>query len=293
VEGARAIGGGGGIYTGSTPSVPGLEVVDKRIPGPEGAPEVLIRIFTPENQEGLMPALLDMHPGGFVLGDIDADHGRMTKWAKELGIVVVGVDYRLAPENPFPAALEDCYAALVWMHDNASELSIDVDRIGVLGQSAGGGLAAALALLSRDRGGPNICFQYLDAPELDDRLQTASMQQFVDTPLWNSPNAVWSWKYYLGEDILLGSEDVSSYAAPARATDLSGLPPAYILVYEFDPLRDEDILYALSLLDAGADAELHVYPGTFHTSSLFAGASVSQRQNQDLLDALRRGLRIE
>jgi acetyl esterase len=154
--------------------------------------------------------------------------------------VVVSVEYRLAPEDPFPAGLEDCYAALVWLHESAAELGVDGDRIAVVGRSAGGGLAAALALVTRDRHGPALCFQCLAIPELDDRLDTPSMQAFVDTPLWNRPLAEASWRHYLGDD----RSDVSPYAAPARATDLSGLPPAYVSTMEFDPLRDEGIAYA-------------------------------------------------
>src|SRR5207247_8429091 len=136
---------------------------------------------------------------------------------------VVSVDYRLAPEDPFPAGLEDCYAALRWIHDRAEDLGVDRERIGVIGGSAGGGLAAGLALLARDRGGPSLCFQFLGIPELDDRLDTPSMRAFVDTPLWNRPNAELSWPYYLGES----TGDVSPYAAPARAPDLRGLPQPY------------------------------------------------------------------
>jgi acetyl esterase/lipase len=143
----------------------------------------------------------------------------------------------------------------------------------VYGQSAGGGLAAALSLLARDRGGPSLCFQYLGIPELDDRLETPSMQQFVDTPMWNRPNAVLSWRYYLGHD---ADGEVSPYAAPARAADLSGLPPAYVSTMEFDPLRDEGILYALGLLQAGVTVDLHQYPGTFHGSAMVPTAAVSR-----------------
>ena len=167
-------------------------------------------------------------------------------------------------------------------------MGIDRARIGVIGGSAGGGLAAGLALLARDRGGPSLCFQFLAIPELDDRLETPSMRQFTDTPLWNRPSAEYSWRWYLGGQ----DGDVSPYAAPARATDLAGLPPAYVSTMEFDPLRDEGIIYAMRLLEAGVPVELHQYPGTFHGSSLVTTAAVSRRQGTEMIDVLRRGLRV-
>jgi acetyl esterase/lipase len=203
--------------------------------------------------------------------------------------VVVAVDYRLAPEHPFPAPLEDSYAGLVWTAKNADALGIDPDRIAIHGISAGGGLCAGLALLARDRGEPAIAFQYLGVPEVDDRLDTPSMRAFADTPIWNLPRAEVSWDAYLGAG-KRGRPDVSPYAAPARATDLAGLPPAYVSVMEFDPLRDEGIAYATALLHAGVSVELHLFPGTFHGSSLVEDAAVSRREYDETLLALRRGL---
>lgn len=272
--------------------VSALEIVDRMIPGPEGAPHVPIRIYTPKGRNGLIPGLLSIHGGAFILGDIDTDHILSATLATQLDIAIISVDYRLAPESHFPAPLEDCYAALVWMQSNASEFGIDIDRIGVFGVSAGGNLAAGLALLARDRGGPNLCFQFLGLPALDDRLGTTSMRTFVDTPMVNRSDMEMAWKYYLGEGIKHGSKDISPYATPARATDLSGLPSTYIAVMEFDPLRDEGIIYALRLLEAGVQVELHAFPGTFHGSSLVTTAKVSQRQEAEMIDVLHRGLRI-
>ena len=198
---------------------------------------------------------------------------------------MVSVDYRLAPENPYPAGIEDCYAALAWTAANAAELGIDRARLGIGGASAGGGLSAGLALLARDRGGPAICFQYLGIAELDDRLETPSMTKFVDSPVWNRPGAVVSWDSYLG------GRPADQYAAPARAEDLSGLPPAYVDVCEFDPLRDEDLIYAHRLIQAGVPTEVHHYPGTFHGSGMVETAAVSRRMAAEMLDALRRGLK--
>jgi acetyl esterase len=267
-----------------------VEVEDRTVPGPEGAPDVPVRIYRPAAPSPEpRPAFLDIHGGGFVSGSIEMEHAACVAMARELGAVVVTVEYRLAPEDPFPAGLEDCYAALVWLHKNTSELGVDPERIGIGGQSAGGGLSAGLALLARDRGGPAICFQFLGIPELDHRLETASMRAFVDTPIWHRPNAVLSWQHYLGAD----PQDVSPYASPSIAEDLTGLPSAYVSTMEFDPLRDEGIAYALRLLEAGVTVELHSYPGTFHGSGLVTSAAVSRRAYAEQLDAIRRGLGIE
>lgn len=265
----------------------GLVVTDHLVRH-EAGPDVPVRVYRPEPDGPPRAALLYIHGGGFVLGSISTEEPAAIELARQLGIVVASVEYRLAPENPYPAALEDCAAALAWLHGNAADLGVDPDRIGVYGQSAGGGLAAALALFVRDHGGPRLCFQFLGIPELDDRLGTVSMQRFVDTPLWNRPNAVLSWRYYLGDH----PEPVPPYAAPARAGDLAGLPPAYVSAMEYDPLRDEAIDYATRLLQAGVPVELHVFPGQFHGSALFPTAT-GERARAEALAALRRGLRIE
>jgi acetyl esterase len=226
-----------------------------------------------------------------MLGSVDIFEPLNVRLARELGVVVVSVDYRLAPEHPYPAPLEDCYAGLVWMAKNADALGVDPDRIAIHGESAGGGLCAGLALLARDRGGPPIAFQYLCMPELDDRLDTPSMRAFTDTPIWNRPNAVVSWDSYLGPG-KRGGPDVPVYAAPARATDLSDLPPAYVSVMEFDPLRDEGIAYAQGLMHAGVSVELHAFPGTFHGSSMVEQAAVSRREVEESLVVLRRALKL-
>lgn len=271
----------------------GVAVTDRAIPGPEGAPQVPVRIYTPEGIAQAGPGLLYIHGGGFVIGDLESEHGMCITLCRDLGIVVVSVDYRLAPETPYPGALEDCYSTLQWIGDNAGELHIDATRLGIFGQSAGGGLSAATVLLSRDRQGPQLCFQYLGIPELDDRLETPSMQGFVDTPMWNRPNAELSWDFYLGDSYQRGAQDLPYHAAPARCTDLSGLPPAYISTMEFDPLRDEGVLYALKLMQAGVATELHSFPGTFHGSSLFTTAQVSQRESAEMMAVLRRGLQLD
>ena len=237
-----------------------------------------------------MPGIVFIHGGGFIIGSVEAEHIGAVLVAADAGAVVVSVDYRLAPEHPYPAALHDCYAALSWLHAEAGALGVDRDRVAVMGASAGGGLSAAVALLARDLGGPALCFQMLQIPELDDRLETPSMQKFVDSPLWNRPLAVQSWKAYLGE--LHGSPDVPAHAAPSRADDLSGLPPAYISTAEHDPLRDEGIAYALGLLHAGVSVELHQFPGTFHGSALVTTAAVSKRAQREAALVVRRALGV-
>ncbi|MBL7486582.1 alpha/beta hydrolase, partial [Frankia sp. AgW1.1] len=232
------------------PDLAGVDVLDLRVPGPPGSPKVPVRVYRPAGLTGMTAGLLNIHGGGFMIGSIAVDDAACLDLVRGLGVVIVSVEYRLAPEHPFPAGLEDCYAVLEWIAKAAGDLGIDPTRLAAHGVSAGGGLAAALALLTRDRGGPPLCFQFLGYPEVDDRLETGSTRRFVDTPLWNRPNAVISWNAYLGEGVP-GTPDVSPYAAPARATDLTGLPPAYVSVMEFDPLRDEGIAYAQALLAAG------------------------------------------
>jgi acetyl esterase len=270
----------------------GLDIDDRVVPGAAGDPDVTVRVYSPKARAAdAVPAVLYIHGGGFFLGSIDTEHGGSARLAQDLGVVVVSVDYRLAPEHPFPAPLEDCYAALVWLHEQADALGVDPTCIAINGGSAGGGLAAGLALLARDRGGPAICFQYLGIPELDDRLETPSMQQFHDTPMWSRPSAVKSWEWYLGD--AYGTDHVSPYAAPARATDVAGLPPAYISTMEFDPLRDEGIHYALKLMEAGVQVELHSFPGTFHGSAMVQHAAVTKREGVERYVVFRRALGLD
>lgn len=271
----------------------GLNIRDISIPTFGDGPEFILRIYSPKNIQKPRAGLLQIHGGGFVIGSLETEHPSAVRNALKLGAVVVSVDYRLAPENPYPAGLHDCYAALKWMHDNAEELKIDPARIAVMGTSAGGGLAAGLNLMVRDRkragfDEPNICFQCLIIPELDDRLQTPSMQKFIDTPIWNLAKAKQSWSYYLGE-LERGGDHVPNTAAPAREEDLSDLPPTYINTMEFDPLRDEGVLYGLKLMQAGVQVELHAYPGTFHGSTMFK-AEVSKRQIDETTKVLSKAL---
>jgi acetyl esterase/lipase len=265
--------------------VPGqerLRIEDRVVTG-HGEVPVRVRVYTPRELEGLLPGIVFMHGGGYVIGSVDSHHDMAVLAALTAEAVVVSVDYRLAPEHPYPAALEDCYSALNWLRADADSLGVDPARIVVSGISAGGGLAAGLALMARDRGGPAVLAQCLAQPSLDDRPRTRSRQTYVDTPVWSADSNRLSWQSYLG-----GASGVSPYAAPARAVELAGLPPAYLAVCELDALRDEGIGYATRLLAAGVPVELHVYPGTFHGSQRILKAGVSRRMQSEWNESLRR-----
>jgi len=216
------------------------------------------------------------------------EDGRLNRWCENFGCVVVSVEYRLAPEDPYPGPLEDCYTALLWTAHHVEELGIDPARLMVAGASAGGGLAAGLALLARDRGEVPISFQLLIYPMIDDRNVTVSSH--LDAVVWSRAANQLGWRAYLG--VRHGTDDVPPYAAPARATDLAGLPPAFIGVGSLDVFRDEDVAYALDLLRAGVETELHVYPGAPHGFEMMAAATaVGRRAQRDIDDALARALR--
>jgi len=250
---------------------PEVDVVDRICPS-NGA-SVPVRLYVPRDLIRPAAAVIYFHGGAFLLGDLEIEHPRCLEMAKETKAVVIAVDYRLAPEHPFPAAITDCYAVYLWAMAEADELGIDVSRIAVGGASAGGALAAAVALMSRDRGERVPAFQLLLYPVTDDRMITPSMVRFVDIQGWNRRNSERMWAHYLGERI---GGDVSPYAAPARARDLRGLPPAYVMTVDYDALRDEGIHYAQSLIEAGVSVELHHYPETFHGFDTVAASEVAR-----------------
>lgn len=269
--------------------IEGVSSVDKKIPGVAGNPDVFVRIYQPTDRPAVLPALLWIHGGGYVLGSVERDD-LLTKHLAKIGqCVVASVEYRLAPEHPFPAPVEDCYAALKWLAAHSSELGVNKSRIAIGGASAGGGLAAGLALLTRDRAEVEVAFQLLIYPMIDDRNITSASETIPDTFVWTRENNLMGWRAYLGREP--GGADVSPYAAAARATDLRGLPPAYIPVGDLDLFLDENITYAQRLLAAGVPTELHVYPGAFHGFNGFVpGAAVSRRFNADRDHALKRML---
>lgn len=265
------------------------------IPGPQqGAADIPAQIYAPADLSAALPGLLYLHGGAYVLGGLAMIDSGARMLADRAGVVVVTLDYRLAPEHPYPAGLEDSYAALEWAADKGSEYGLDPTRLGVLGESAGGGLAAALAMLARDRQGPGLIAQFLDAPTVDDRLETPSMTTLSDTPTWQSVNSPYSWGYYLRGTARPGSADVPLYAAPARATvaELTGLPPAFITAYQIDPTRDEGLDYARLLIQAGVPTEVHHYSGAFHVAHVIPGTAIAARMIADRIDAVRRMLHV-
>jgi acetyl esterase/lipase len=252
-----------------------------------GDPPVVVRVHRAKDAAGSLPAIVTIHGGGYVIGSYDMDSPLLDRWCPGLGVVGVSVEYRLAPETPYPGPLDDCYAALRWTHENAAQLGIDKDRIGVYGLSAGGGLAAALALLARDRDEVPLAFVLLDCPMLDDRRQTPSIRS-KGLYVWGQQSNEFGWRSYLGD--LYGSDDVPPYAAPAREADLSGLPPTCVVVGSIDGFRDEDIDYAQRLNQAGVPCELHVIAGLPHAYLLVPGAAAVQLAMHDMDDWLARQL---
>lgn len=262
-----------------------------RVPGPAGAPDVEVIVYRPAGT-GPLPVLLTIHGGGYMFGSAADTGPGDVRTAAELGCLVASVEYRLAPETVAPGAVEDCYAVLRWLHSNADALSLDPRRIAVGGQSAGGGLAAALALLARDRGEIAICFQLLIYPMLDDRTavkSTAEDNLHTGEFIWTRESNRIGWRAFLGHEP--GTAAVEPYAVPARATNLAGLPPAYITVGMLDLFLEEDVDYAQRLMTAGVPTELHVLPGAYHGFELVADAELSQRSEADRRNALRRAFR--
>lgn len=245
----------------------------------DAATGVTVRVHRPKGVAGALPCVYWMHGGGLVIGSNVGDDARFDRWCQVFGIVGVSVEYRLAPETPYPGPLDDCYAGLAWVHEHAAELGIDRDRIGIGGASAGGGLAAGLGLLARDRGELPVAFQLLIYPMIDDRQVTTS-STWVD-PIWPPSANAYGWTSYLGA--AKGGPDVPPYAAASRATDLTGLPPTLISVGAIDGFSDEDTEYATRLRHAGVPVELHVYPGAPHGFDSLAGTSpIAQRANADI-----------
>ncbi|CAH1054529.1 alpha/beta hydrolase [Paenibacillus pseudetheri] len=261
----------------------------QKIPGAAG--EMLVKIYEPAGRDiDKLPAMLWIHGGGYVLGHPDMDDELCERFVQTARCVVVSVDYRLAPEHPYPAAIEDCYAGLVWMTEEAELLGIDKNRVAIAGASGGGGLTAALALMARDKGGPSIIFQMPLYPMLDNRNITPSSHEITEGgAIWNRTDNLAAWNMYLGEKNDVSG--ISPYAVPSRAHNLAGLPPTYTCVGQLDLFRDETIEYVTQLAQAGVDVEFHLYPGCFHLFEIFVPeAEVSQRAVQCYIDAMARAL---
>lgn len=255
------------------------------VPGPAGAPEIELHVYAPIGAAAPLPCIYHIHGGGYIGGAAKSMEPVHRLMVADLGCIIVSVDYRLAPETVFPGAIEDCYAGLAWTFANAARLGIDTGRIGVMGESAGGGLAAALALLARDRGEYRLAFQHLIYPMLDDRTCVSSDPHPVAGEfIWHAHNNRFGWASLLGEEP--GGEGVSPYAAAARAEDLTGLPPTFISTGGLDLFLEEDIDYARRLMRAGVATELHVYPGGFHGFDIMPGTRIGGAAQRDSRAAL-------
>jgi acetyl esterase/lipase len=265
------------------------------IPCPAGPRRA--KIYRPAAKpQDILPVMLWCHGGGYVAGNLEDDDPLCEVFALEADCCVVTVDYRLAPEFPYPAGLEDCYAALVWIVQQAETLRVDPTHLAVIGGSAGGGMAAALALLARERGGPALCFQMPLYPMLDDRNCTPSSHEITaqNFPnLWNRQNNLYAWNCYL-KDLHATYADIPATAAPTRAADLHGLPPAYFCVGTLDMFRDEILDYVTRLAQADVPVELHLYPGCYHAfESIFTPTAVGNRCRAEYVAAMRRALHDE
>lgn len=271
-------------------AVPGAEVSDRFVPAEladRHAPRV--RLYQHRNRPRPSGALVWIHGGGLVMGIPEQDDRWLSELAVELGILVVSVEYRLAPEHPYPAALDDCTTALRWLHASVDELGVDPGRVAVGGASAGGGLAAAVALRARDEGGPPLCFQLLDYPMLDDRTVLRGDHAGTGAFVWTPESNRFGWTAYLGAEPR--ADDDRVHAAPARAPDLSGLPPAWIGVGQLDLFHAEDLDYARRLAEAGVACELVDEPGMYHAADqLVPKAPRMQAYRRSMVAALGRAL---
>ena len=258
-----------------------LNVSDHSYAGPDG--DLSLRLYQPQSAYALAPGLIYIHGGGMIMGNLESQDEVLKITASELGIPIASIDYRKAPEHPYPAAPEDCYAGVCWVFENAAALGMDTNNIGLMGASAGGGLALATALMLRDREGPKLKYLIPIYPMIDDRHHTDSSKTVLNIGIWDREGSIEAWNWYLGDSA------PDAYAAPARAEDLSGLPPTYIDVGDLDLFRDEDILIAQRLSAAGVPVEFHLWTGAYHASELFAPqATLSQRIWATRYAAIRR-----
>lgn len=238
-----------------------VSVTERHIPGQEGDPDILIRIFQKAGRTEKAPLVMFMHGGGMYLGSATSEESGAVRTVRANDCVVIMPEYRMSWRAPFPAALNDCYAALCWSVEHANELNIDADRVILFGVSAGSNLVCGLSTLARDKGFPKILAQVPLQPMLDYRCNTNSMKEFTDLRCWNAPQAELAWEMYLGDSF---AEPISPYASPLYAEDFSNLPPTYFYVGELDPFRDEAILYAQKLMEAGNFVDYQIVGGAYH-----------------------------
>jgi len=266
-----------------------VRLEERQVPGPVGEPDITLLILSPVDVNGPRPGIYYVHGGGMITGDRRAGVSTFLPYVADGSAVLVSVEYRLAPEHPDPAPVEDCYAGILWTTEQAAELGIDTDRLFIAGISSGGGLAAGTALLARDRGFPRISHQVLVWPMLDDRFETHSSQMIDQEEAWDRNQNLYGWTALLGER--RGGPDVSQYAAPARAADLAGLPRTYIDTGSAEVFRDEVVTYAQRLSEAGVSVDLHMWGGGFHGFEMWAPqARVSQASMATRDEFMRRAL---
>jgi acetyl esterase/lipase len=266
------------------PDLP-VTISDVYIPSGDGKNTIRCMMICPNAMKAKAPAILHFHGGGHVLGVPEMNKVQLMRWVAELGCLVLSVDYRLAPETPFPGPMDDGYAALAWLHEQAATIGIDPKRIAVSGESAGGAMAACLCLMVRDRGEYTIAFQHLEAPRLDDHLPAVvDANPYTGEFVWTRSSSAFCRSAYLG------GNETSPYASAARAKSLVGLPAAYIAVGSLDLFVDECLAYTTRLTRSGIPVELHIYPGCFHGFKMAGGASVTKRAEADNIHALRKAL---
>ncbi len=272
------------------PIRPGVSVRDEHLPADDDGPGPRVVVYEPAQRTRPSGAVVWIHGGGLIMGTPEQGHDWCSRLADELGVVVASVGYRLAPEHPYPAAVIDCHRALRWVADHADDLGIDPARIAVGGDSAGGGLAAATCLRARDLGGPSVAFQLLNYPMLDDRTTLHDDHGGRGVFVWTNASNRFGWTSYLGT-VPTATSETDAHAVPARADDLSGLPPAWIGVGDLDLFYAEDVDYAERLAAAGVACTLHVEPGMYHGADAVVGSAPAMRAYRDaMVDALRQAL---
>ncbi|WP_344046816.1 alpha/beta hydrolase [Nocardioides panacihumi] len=270
-------------------ATPGVDVVDLTVEADDGH-AIPVRAYRPVGAGTTLPGIVHFHGGGYVVGALDGSHGHCAALSSRLGAAVFSVGYRLAPEHPFPRAVEDGVAVLRWLHQTCGPRRVDPDRVAVHGRSAGAGLAARVAISARDAGLP-LRFQYLNCPQLDPTATGGSMM-LAGTAFLDADTVRVAWRHYLGDEGVTDAAVVAA-ASPLHHPDLRELPAAFVAVMQLDPVRDDGIAYAHRLLSSGVPVELHLYPGTFHCSSVIVPtAEVSVREIEEEVGVLRRALRV-
>ena len=268
---------------------PAVNVYEKMIPGPEGAPDIKLRIYEPADRgAGLLPCGMFFHGGGYVFGSVLRQNDMCLRMVKNVGMMVVSVEYRLAPEYKAPAAIEDAYAALVWLDKNGTSIGVDTSRIAITGLSAGGGLTAALALMTRDRKGPKPVLQIPLYAMLDHKADTISQKAVTSRKVWCYDYSKIGWAAYLGD------QEPDCYMSPTLAEDLNGLPPVFSFIGTVDPLLDENIEYWNRLIRAGVPVEYHIFPGCYHSFEIAVPESRYAKMAYELMyGALRKAFGIK